>query len=130
MLELTTGYRSLGGPPNFTTITRDTYPLEERFSASFIVNAARGIAAAGQYIHSKQVMHGDMYAHNILVDAKGHAKLGDFGAGRCALRCISALYRPKTHSRAHAICVIICTCHTNALAQSHACVFVRVSLWR
>ena len=41
-------------------------------------------------------MHGDLYAHNILVSSDGHPKLGDFGAsvyyGQAADPVASAIY--------------------------------------
>jgi serine/threonine protein kinase len=39
-----------------------------------------GIASAAAHLHAKGIMHGDLYAHNILVDETGHSLLGDFGA--------------------------------------------------
>ncbi|HEY9735524.1 MAG TPA: lipopolysaccharide kinase InaA family protein, partial [Trichocoleus sp.] len=31
-------------------------------------------------LHSRGILHGDLYAHNILVNDQGHSFLGDFGA--------------------------------------------------
>jgi len=73
--------RALGTPPSLTSVTRDTYPAGAAFSAGFIATAACGVAAAAAHLHSRGIAHGDLYAHNILVDvSSGHAKLGDFGA--------------------------------------------------
>jgi serine/threonine protein kinase len=41
---------------------------------------ARGMAAATQHLHARGILHGDLYAHNILHTAKGDALLSDFGA--------------------------------------------------
>ena len=47
---------------------------------------ARAYCDAGQHadalahLHAQGLMHGDFYAHNLLVDDDGHALLGDFGA--------------------------------------------------
>ena len=39
------------------------------------------VASAVAHLHQRGVMHGDLYAHNILIDpVHGQAQLGDFGA--------------------------------------------------
>jgi len=73
-------YRNLGNPPDFDTCTRDTYPADATFSPAMILNIARGVAAAAAHLHSQGIMHGDLYAHNILINAESHSLLGDFGA--------------------------------------------------
>jgi serine/threonine protein kinase len=40
---------------------------------------ALGIASAAQHLHAHGIMHGDLYAHNTLVDGT-QALFGDFGA--------------------------------------------------
>ena len=49
-------------------------------SCAFAVKVASGVAQALEYLHSKSIAHGDVYAHNMLVDKKGWATLCDFGA--------------------------------------------------
>lgn len=73
-------YKTLGWPPSFDSCTRDTYPLDTSFSWPVVLNIAQGIAAAAAHLHAKGIMHGDLYAHNILVNATGDSLLGDFGA--------------------------------------------------
>lgn len=73
-------YTSLGWPPSLVSVCRDTYGSATRFTMSYIKQAAIDIANALQYIHSRGVMHGDMYAHNILTNSAGKSYLGDFGA--------------------------------------------------
>ena len=95
-------WASLGGPPSFDTVTRDTYPPGTTRTAAEIVAVARGLASAGAALHAAGVIHGDMYAHNTLFrsaavaaalpspasatsasaphDNKPAAKLSDFGA--------------------------------------------------
>ena len=73
-------YSNLGLPPNFVTCTRDTFLLDQVFSIDEIIYIARGIAEVTIQLHDKGIMHGDLYAHNILVNAEYHALLGDFGA--------------------------------------------------
>ena len=39
-----------------------------------------GVASAVAHLHARGVVHGDLYAHNTMVDGQGDALLGDFGA--------------------------------------------------
>lgn len=73
-------YRNLGGPPSFATCTRDVYADDLRFSPSEVFSIAFGIASVAKQLHANGIMHGDLYAHNILLGQDGHALLGDFGA--------------------------------------------------
>lgn len=73
-------YRNLAGPPSFASCTRDVYAGGLRFSLSEVLSIASGIASIAQQLHAKGIMHGDLYAHNILLGQNGHALLGDFGA--------------------------------------------------
>jgi hypothetical protein len=73
-------YKSLGQPPDFDTCTRDTYSTNVSFSLPVILRVTQGIASAAAHLHAKGIMHGDLYAHNILVDETGDSLLGDFGA--------------------------------------------------
>ncbi|MBW4581850.1 MAG: leucine-rich repeat-containing serine/threonine-protein kinase [Tildeniella nuda ZEHNDER 1965/U140] len=73
-------YKNLGNPPDLDTCTRDTYPSDKTFSLAVILRIAQGIAAAAAHLHDRGIMHGDLYAHNILVDETGASLLGDFGA--------------------------------------------------
>jgi len=70
----------LGNPPDFDTCTRDTYLENTTFILSHIIRIATEIASASAHLHSRKIMHGDLYSHNILIDEKGHSLLGDFGA--------------------------------------------------
>ena len=73
-------YKNLGNPPDFNTCTRDTYTENRIFSLSHILRIAFDIASAAAHLHEKNIMHGDLYAHNILINDQGHSLLGDFGA--------------------------------------------------
>ncbi len=73
-------YKNLGQPPDFDTCTRDTYSANASFSLPVILRLTIGIASAAAHLHAKGIMHGDLYAHNILVDETGDSLLGDFGA--------------------------------------------------
>jgi hypothetical protein len=70
----------LAGPPDLATCSRDVYPPGSRFALPVVLKIARGMAAAGAALHAKGLLHGDLYAHNILRTADGDCRLGDFGA--------------------------------------------------
>ena len=72
---------NLGGPPSLDSCTRDVYPAGFTLAAPAALRLAAAIADAVAHLHARGVMHGDLYAHNILWHpASGEALLGDFGA--------------------------------------------------
>lgn len=73
-------FRSLAGPPNLETCTRDIYGDDQRFSLPLVLDIAKGLAAAGEHLHARGISHGDFYAHNVLYRPEGGCLLGDFGA--------------------------------------------------
>lgn len=73
-------YVNLGFPPDFQTCTRDTFAPTQKLTMDTIVTIAEGIRSASAHLHEKGLIHGDLYAHNILVNESAHAYLGDFGA--------------------------------------------------
>ena len=73
-------YRNLAGPPSFESCTRDVYADDLRLSQAEVLRMASGIASVAKQLHANGIMHGDLYAHNILLGRDGHALLGDFGA--------------------------------------------------
>ncbi|HZX33556.1 MAG TPA: leucine-rich repeat-containing protein kinase family protein [Rhodocyclaceae bacterium] len=70
----------LAGPPSLESCTRDVYGPEKRFSLGAALRIAQGIASAVRHLHGRGIVHGDLYAHNILHCGEGSALLGDFGA--------------------------------------------------
>lgn len=70
----------LAGPPSLDACTRDSYAPDLRFEGDSLLRIAFGIASAGRHLHAQGILHGDLYAHNILHDGNGQAVLGDFGA--------------------------------------------------
>lgn len=73
-------FRNLAGPPSLESCTRDIYSNDTRFDLTSALNIAHGIASAACHLHRQGIMHGDLYAHNILHCGQGRALLGDFGA--------------------------------------------------
>ncbi|WP_309743435.1 leucine-rich repeat-containing protein kinase family protein [Chamaesiphon sp. OTE_20_metabat_361] len=74
-------YQNLGNPPSLDSCTRDTYADGTSFSVAAILRIAIGICSAAAHLHAQGIMHGDLYAHNILVNGGDyHSLLGDFGA--------------------------------------------------
>ena len=73
-------FSNLAGPPSLDSCTRDIYAAETRFTLNTAIRIAHGIASAMQQLHARGIMHGDLYAHNILHNSKGDCLLGDFGA--------------------------------------------------
>lgn len=74
-------YKNLGKPPNFITCTRDVFESNVFYTINQIYCIALGVAKAMQHLHSKGIMHGDLYAHNILINTNNnHSLLGDYGA--------------------------------------------------
>jgi hypothetical protein len=72
--------RNLAGPPSLASCTRDIYDIDTRFDVTSALSVAHGIASAAWHLHQQGIMHGDLYAHNILHGRQGQALLGDFGA--------------------------------------------------
>ena len=76
---LSSNFVNLGNPPSFETCSRDTFPDSLRFSFYQFYHIAKQIADVSAHLHARGIMHGDLYAHNILVD-QHKALLSDFGA--------------------------------------------------
>ncbi|MEO0885540.1 MAG: protein kinase [Cyanobacteria bacterium J06648_10] len=77
---ITSDYDNLGGPPSLESCTRDTYKPDQSFTPQEILKITSGMASVLTHLHQKNIVHGDFYAHNILINTEGHSILGDFGA--------------------------------------------------
>lgn len=73
-------FQPLAGPPSLASCTRDCYAPERQFSIDQLLRIARGAASAVTHLHARGILHGDFYAHNLLVEASGECLLSDFGA--------------------------------------------------
>ncbi|GAA3922897.1 leucine-rich repeat-containing protein kinase family protein [Hymenobacter algoricola] len=73
-------FTNLAGPPSFASCTRDVYAPAAVFTLPTALRIARGVAAAAAHLHARGILHGDLYAHNIVTTPPGESLLGDFGA--------------------------------------------------
>ncbi len=73
-------FHNLGMPPSFATCTRDVFKHSTSLTGEQIIKIVSTIAGATAHLHGKGILHGDLYAHNILVNNKSECLLGDFGA--------------------------------------------------
>lgn len=81
MTLLPEDWRPLAGPPSLESCSRDIYRPDLRLDPAVALRIARGIGAAAAHLHARGLLHGDLYAHNILWDgAEGDARLSDLGA--------------------------------------------------
>ena len=70
----------LAGPPSMASCSRDVYAAGLRLPTAQAQSVARAAASALAHLHARGLSHGDLYAHNLLVDGQGGALLSDFGA--------------------------------------------------
>jgi len=71
---------NLGNPPSMKTCTRDVFDENSVFNRDELLKIAKSIASVSSQLHRKGINHGDLYAHNILVNKTAECLLGDFGA--------------------------------------------------
>ncbi len=80
MLELIpSSFFNLGLPPSLDSCTRDIYPPDFKLSTQASLKILKAMANAAVHMHQKGIMHGDFYAHNIMIDKNYNSILGDFG---------------------------------------------------
>ncbi|MFT3855971.1 MAG: leucine-rich repeat-containing protein kinase family protein [Aquabacterium sp.] len=72
--------QSVAAPPSLASCTRDVYPDDLLLDLEMVLRLSTAIARAVAHLHARGVLHGDLYAHNILWNQRGHCLLGDFGA--------------------------------------------------
>ncbi len=73
-------YINLGNPPSMESCTRDVFDDACAFNGAELLKIAKSIASVSAQLHYKGINHGDLYAHNILVNKTTDTLLGDFGA--------------------------------------------------
>ena len=72
-------YTNLGGPPSLESCTRDTFPKEQTMDLALIEKVVGQMSDVLSHLQTHQIMHGDLYAHNVLIK-DDHILFGDFGA--------------------------------------------------
>jgi len=95
MALIAADYLNLAGPPSLDSCTRDIYPAGAGLPLPTVLGIARGIASAACHLHGQGILHGDLYAHNILFHAAGDCLLGDFGA--------ASFFEPEATAQAAAL---------------------------
>jgi len=74
----------LANPPSFESCSRDVYANDKKFDLNKVLSIAHSVASAVAHLHANGMMHGDLYAHNILSNPHSNAEsstlLSDFGA--------------------------------------------------
>jgi len=73
-------FYNLGNPPSLESCTRDVFPPERILTEKQVLGIAQIIASLAAQLHKAGIIHGDLYAHNTLIDDDGSALFGDFGA--------------------------------------------------
>ncbi|KZM46121.1 protein kinase [Marinomonas sp. SBI22] len=75
-----TDYINLGQPPSLETCTRDTFTQGQSFSIKQIEHIVQQLESLVDHLIEYKVSHGDLYAHNVLINHQGDILFGDFGA--------------------------------------------------
>ena len=73
-------YQNLGLPPSLDTCTRDTFAEHTQFTTHAIKHIAKQMVSTLAHLHANNVSHGDVYAHNTMINNACTVLFGDFGA--------------------------------------------------
>jgi Protein kinase domain/Leucine rich repeat len=68
----------LAQPPSFDSCTRDVYKNDLKLTQTEAQHIINGVTQAAKHLHARGLMHGDLYAHNILWNAE-KVVLSDLG---------------------------------------------------
>ena len=95
----------LAGPPSFATCSRDVYDDKLSLTTEQVTMISRNIASAAAHLHQQGLMHGDLYAHNILWHGD-KAVLSDLG-GSSSLPNDPALATKISKLESHAFGILL-----------------------
>ncbi|MBH0037856.1 MULTISPECIES: leucine-rich repeat-containing protein kinase family protein [unclassified Pseudoalteromonas] len=73
-------FANLGLPPSLETCTRDTFNNDCHYSTHAILKITKQMASTLHHLHTNKVSHGDIYAHNTMINQDHDVLFGDFGA--------------------------------------------------
>lgn len=73
-------FYNLGLPPTLITCTRDTFTEGTIFNIKTLTKIVLQMANTMTHLHKNAISHGDVYAHNTMVNDQGDMLFGDFGA--------------------------------------------------
>ncbi len=80
---LSPDFSALANPPSLDSCTRDVYPLASVLADTAPRQVLKAVASAMAHLHQCRILHGDLYAHNILCNSQGDTLLSDLGAAAC-----------------------------------------------
>lgn len=80
MEQLSSDFAVLASPPSLESCTRDVYAETFQLNSTSCLKIVSAVADTANYLHQKGIMHGDLYAHNILIRPNFDCILSDFGA--------------------------------------------------
>lgn len=80
MEQLSSDFVVLAGPPSLDSCTRDVYAESFQLDLTNCLKILEAVADTANHLHQKGIMHGDLYAHNILIRPNFDCILSDFGA--------------------------------------------------
>lgn len=75
-----TNYTNLGLPPSLETCTRDTFNDGCNYPIEAVYKISKQMANTLTHLHDNYVSHGDIYAHNTMINEQYDVLFGDFGA--------------------------------------------------
>ena len=73
-------FTNLGLPPSLASCTRDTFEDNCQYAPEMVLKIVKQMTSTLAHLHQKQVSHGDIYAHNSMINSQGELLFGDFGA--------------------------------------------------
>lgn len=73
-------FSNLGEPPTLESCTRDHFEEGYKLALPAVLKIISSIADTMLHLQEKGISHGDLYAHNILINEEADVLFGDFGA--------------------------------------------------